>query len=494
MKNSLLCLFSLSALPLSLSASEAPKSPAKQPNIIYILCDDLGIGEVGCYGQTKIKTPNIDRLRAEGMLFTNHYSGSTVCAPSRCSLLTGLHTGHTYVRGNSEMDPLEGQIPIPADTLTFPKLLQKAGYKTACVGKWGLGPIGSEGDPLKQGFDYFFGFNCQRHAHSYYPSYLWENDSKYTINDGIPVLPHQKLNPGEDPWDPKTYDRFTGRDHAAEIMDQKAIQWLANNHDSPFFLYFATPLPHVSLQAPQFEIDKYKDLFNDTPYLADQWYLPCRYPRATYAAMVSCIDRYVGNLMAEVKRLGLDDNTIIMFCSDNGPTFNGGSQSAFFDSAQGRRGLKCSLYEGGVRVPYLVRWPGKVKPNSTSNTPSAMWDMFPTLCETAGIKSPAGLDGVSLLPSLLAKGEQKQHDYFYWEDNCNLQAVQVGEFKLIRFLPSENVMLFNLKSDPRETTDLSKKMPEKVQELLRKINEVRKDSIQFPLKKNPSPKPELFTK
>lgn len=454
---------------------------ARPPNIIYILCDDLGIGELGCYGQEKIATPNIDRLRAEGMKFTAHYSGSTVCAPSRCALLTGLHTGHTPIRGNKEIKP-EGQHPIPPETLTIAEVLKTRGYATACVGKWGLGNMESVGSPLRQGFDHFYGYNCQRHAHSYYPSYLWNDTARITINNGVDIAGHQRLPKGSDPNKPESYNRFIGKEFSPDLMNADALRWMRENKGRPFFLYYATPLPHVALQAPENEVAVYRDKFDDKPYLGGGGYLPNRYPRATYAAMVSCIDRYVGDIMAEVKRLGLDDNTVIMFCSDNGPTFNGGTQSAYFNSAQGRRGLKCDLHEGGIRTPFIARWPGHIAAASESGHLSAMWDFFPTACEIAGAPLPQNLDGISLLPTLTDKGTQRAHDYLYWEDAGALQAIRCGDWKAVRFHPSKKIQLFNLKDDPKETTDLAKTQPEKTAELLKRMSEVRTENPVFPLK------------
>lgn len=497
MKTSAFLAFGTLAMPMVMTAADSVPSsmPAKKTNIIYILCDDLGIGEVGCYGQTKIKTPNIDKLRAEGMLFTQHYSGSTVCAPSRCSLMTGLHTGHTYIRGNRELAPQEGQAPIPANTVTIAKLLKDAGYTTACIGKWGLGDMEGVGSPLKQGFDHFFGYNCQRHAHSYYTDYLWNDNTKMKINDGCAVKPHQTFPKNQDPNNPDLYKKYIGKDYTPDLMNDDAIRWLKNTNGKPFFLYFATPLPHVSLQAPDSYVAVYKDQFNDTPYSAERGgYLPTRYPRATYAAMVGCIDRYVGDIMKTVKELGLDDNTIIMFCSDNGPTFNGGTQSAYFNSAQGYRGLKCSLYEGGVRTPFLVRWPGKIQPNSKSEYLSAMWDFFPTACDIAGIKTPVGLDGISLLPVLTGKGTQKTHDYLYWEDNCQLQAIRQGDFKAIRFHPSKKAVLFDLAADPHEENNIAEANPDMLDELLKKMDMVRTESELFPLVKPGQKKYEFHLK
>ncbi len=335
------------------------------PNIIFFLADDLGYGEVGVYGQEKIRTPNIDALAKNGMRFTQHYSGSPVCAPARCVFLTGKHTGHAFIRGNDEwkergdvwnyekacLDPaLEGQRPIPGQTVTIAKLLKKAGYKTSIVGKWGLGAPESEGVPNRQGFDYFYGYNCQRQAHNLYPPHLWENDKKSPLNNEM-VIPHTKLDSAVDIYNEHSYATFSQKDFAPEKIQQKALAFIIQNTDNPFFLYYASPLPHLPLQAPKKYVDKYRTIFSDdAPYSGDNGYFPNRYPRATYAAMISYLDSQLGELVSVLKEAGIYDNTVIIFSSDNGPTYTGGVDFNFFESSKpfsnGYGRTKGFLYEG----------------------------------------------------------------------------------------------------------------------------------------------------
>ncbi|MFH1942856.1 MAG: sulfatase-like hydrolase/transferase, partial [bacterium] len=335
------------------SVSCGKRSPSPKPNIIFVLTDDLGYGEVGCYGQKKIRTPHIDGMAAEGLRFTQHYSGSPVCAPSRCTLLTGKHTGHAYIRDNDEMgergdvwhDPnLEGQRPLLPDTETIGTMLQRAGYMTACIGKWGLGGPDSTGPPNRQGFDHFYGYLCQRVAHNYYPTHLWRNGEKHILEGNDYFYPHQKLPEGKDPYDRASYAQYAGKQYAPDRMAEEALQFIRNNQAHPFFLYFATTVPHAALQVPDDSLREYEGAFPETPYNGDKGYLPHPTPRAAYAAMVTRMDRDVGRILALLKQLGIDDNTLIFFSSDNGPTFNGGTDSAFFNSAGPFRGLKTEVY------------------------------------------------------------------------------------------------------------------------------------------------------
>lgn len=460
----------------------------RKPNIIYILGDDLGIGEIGAYGQKKIKTPNMDLLAKEGMRFTRHYSGCAVCAPSRCALLTGKHTGHAFIRGNSEVgtwESYQGQLPLPEGTETIATVLKKSGYATACIGKWGLGGVGTSGDPGKQGFDYFFGYNCQRHAHNYYPKYLYRNQEKVEL-DNPDIKEHSKFPKGKDPLDPKNYAPYTGRVYAPALMEEETIKFIQAHQDEPFFIFFATPLPHVALQAPQAEVEPYKDLFDDKPYLGDQGYVPCRYPRATYAAMVTYLDKSIGRIMEVLKMLNLDRDTIICLVGDNGPTFNGGTDSTYFESALNLKGLKGSVYEGGIRAPCIMRWPNKIQAGATCDHLSAMWDMLPTFAAIAGAQVAGPIDGLSMLPSMVGQREaQKKHDYLYWECAGNIQALLDGDWKLvIRRQKKETVMeLYNLKNDPTESKDLKMEQPAVFDRMVKKVNDVRIDSKEFPLKK-----------
>jgi len=443
----------------------------KQPNIVYIMADDLGYSELGCYGQNKIKTPNIDKLAAGGMKFTQHYSGNPVCAPSRCALMTGLHTGHTQVRNNKQVGGDEGwvlgsttggQWPIKADTITVAKILKEAGYTTGAFGKWGLGRVGTTGDPNKQGFDHFYGYICQRQAHTYYPNHLWHN--------------------GEIEWIEANKD---GKEqiYSHDLIAAEALKFVRTNKDRPFFLYVPFTIPHMALQVPEDSLAEYRGKWPDPPYEGGKGYFPHPNPRACYAAMVTRMDRDVGRIMSLVKELGLDNNTLVIFTSDNGPTFNGGTDSAFFESAKPLRGLKASVYEGGIRVPYIARWPGRIKAGSTSNHISAFWDFLPTCCELIGEEPPEDIDGISMLPTLLGrKQEQQKHEYLYWELNGQ-QAIRMGKWKALRLKPGRKIELYDLDSDIAESKDLADEQPEIVAEMAGLFKTTRTESQAFPLTK-----------
>lgn len=479
------------ALCLAPAASSAQLTAPRPPNIILILADDLGYNEVGAYGQTRIRTPNIDRLAREGVRFTDHYSGSPVCAPSRAVLLTGLHSGHAYIRDNDEMgfrgdvwkDPaLEGQRPLPAGTFTMAAMLQRAGYATAAVGKWGLGGPGSEGEPTKLGFDHFFGFLCQRVAHNHYPAYLWRNSARVTL-DNPGIYPHEKFPAGKDPKAPAAYERYGGKQYALDLMGDEARAFITANKARPFFLYFAPTVPHAALQVPEDSLAEYLGVLPDTPYAGDKGYLPHRAPRAAYAAMVTRLDREVGRLMAHVRDLGLDRDTLIVFTSDNGPTFNGGTDSVFFDSAAPFRGLKTMVYEGGIRVPMVARWPGRIPASSVSGHASAFEDYMPTFAEMAGITRPAGLDGVSMLPALEGRAAaQKPREYLYWEFQGR-QVVRIGTWKGIRNASTGAFELYDLDKDIGEKTDVASAHPDIVTRMEQVMRTAHTDSPLFPLVK-----------
>jgi arylsulfatase A-like enzyme len=462
----------------------------KKPNIIYILADDLGYAELGCYGQQKIETPHIDELASNGMRFTQHYSGSPVCAPARSVLLTGLHTGNTQIRGNDELaergdvwnfesmakDPnLEGQRPLKAGTQTIGTLLQKAGYKTGIVGKWGLGAPLSEGIPNKQGFDFFYGFNCQRQSHTFFPVHLWKNTERVPLNNKM-VPPHTGLPDGADPYDPESYSDFWLTDYSSELMQNELIHFIKDNKDKPFFMYYANLIPHMPLQAPKRWVDYYVKKFGDEePYAGEHRYFPHRYPRAAYAAMISYLDEQVGEIITTLKELGLYENTLIIFSSDNGPNdLIGGSDSQYFESAapfKGERGWgKAYVTEGGIRVPMIAQWPGKIEPGTVTDLISAHYDVLPTLCEIAGIEPEENIDGISFLPTLLSDGYQKEHGFLYWEFPASggQQAVRMGKWKGIRkhiFNNDLRTQLFNLEEDIQELFDVSTQHPEIVQKI-----------------------------
>ena len=465
----------------------------KKPNIIFILADDLGYGDLGCYGQNKIETPNIDKLAQQGMRFTQFYSGSPVSAPSRCVLLTGQHSGHAYIRGNDEMSErgnvgshqamfdnpfLEGQRPIPSSTLIIPQLFKKSGYQTACIGKWGLGYPGSESTPNKMGFDFFYGYNCQRQAHTYYPPFLYRNENRELLNNKI-IQPGTKLNKFADSLDVNSYKDFAQNEYAPDLMFREILSFIEENKKNNFLLMWTTTLPHVPLQAPQTWIDYYTEKFGDEkPYLGEEGYYPTRYPRATYAAMISYLDEQIGLLIEYLKKNDLYNNTLIIFTSDNGPTFNGGTDSAWFRSGgpfKSEYGWgKASLHEGGIRVPFIASWPSKINPGSISNHLTAAWDVVPTFGELLKFKTTT--DGISFLPILLGKKQIKTHDYLYWEfpENNGTIAVRKNNWKgIIENVHKGNtkLQLFDLYTDPTEMFDIANQYPDIVVQLKDIIHE-----------------------
>ncbi|NWK55296.1 arylsulfatase [Verrucomicrobiaceae bacterium N1E253] len=436
---------------------------ADKPNIIYILLDDAGYGDFSCYGQEKFQTPNIDKLATEGMQFTDHYSGSTVCAPTRSVLMTGLHTGHTPIRGNSEVKPV-GQKPLPADTLTIAKLLKQHGYATGAFGKWGLGYPGSEGDPLNQGFDRFYGYNCQRNAHTYYPTWLYDDKTKITL-------------------DGKTYSHTL-------IMDE-CLAWIkeqGSDKKAPFFCYLPITIPHAAMHVPEKYAAPFRKKFPQFENKIGRYAGPnVRNPAAMFAGMMTLLDEDIGRLMSLIKDLGIDDNTVVMFTSDNGAHREGGHMPDFFNSNGGMRGHKRALSEGGIRTPLLVRWPGTIKAGSKSEHISAHWDVFPTLCEISGTETPGGLDGISYLPELLGK-PQKKHAYLYWEfmEQGGKRALRFGkdgQWKAIQLKASKNkdapIALYNLKKDPREEKDVSKQHPELIDTVKKTFDKARTTNDTF---------------
>ncbi len=459
----------------------------RHPNIVFVLADDLGYGDLGSYGQTKILTPNLDHLAAEGVRFTQHYAGSSVCAPSRGVLMTGRHPGHAFVRGNRFYPP-EGNEPLPAGTLTLARRLQQAGYVTGAFGKWGLGGPGTTGDPLEQGISLFFGYKCQTHAHQLYPTYLWENDRRVVLDN--PEIPRRMSLPaGTDPHDPRSYRAFSGQEYAPDIYTQRALRFIEENRERPFFLYYATVVPHLPLLVPDDSLAAYADRWEETPYVGDRGYLPQRTPHAAYAAMVSRLDAEVGRLMEQVRRLGLEEDTIFVFTSDNGPAPQGqaGTDSAFFRSAGSFRGLKVSLYEGGIRVPLLVRWPGKIPSGRVADRVTGFEDWMITLMDLAGLDA-SGLetDGVTFAPTLLGR-KQPERAFLYREHPPSLQqSVRWGDWKGIKQFPRRQgdpparLELYHLADDPAEQHDVASRHPDIVIVIEQLMLEQRVPSAAFP--------------
>lgn len=467
------------------SSALGAQAPARRPNIIFLLADDLGYGDIGAYGQTKIRTPNLDQLARDGMRFTQHYSGHNVCAPSRCVLMTAKHPGHAYIRenrggvgmGNGQGG--EGQEPVPAGELKLPLTLKQLGYTTGAFGKWGLGGVGSSGDPNRQGIDRFFGYNDQAVAHNFYPTSLWNNAERVPLKNEA-FSAHQKLAPGADPKDAASYAKFAGRDYAPDRINEEARHFLRENKDRPFFLYYPTTVPHLALQVPEDSLAEYRGKFPETPYPGGRGYLPHPTPRAAYAAMVTRLDREIGRLLALVDEFGLRENTLVIFTSDNGPLYDelGGTDADFFNSAGGLRGRKGSYYEGGFRVPCIVRWIGRIAPGTTSDRVTGFEDWLPTLCELAGARDaiPAGIDGISFAATLLGQ-TQTERPFLYRESPGygGQQSVRVGPWKAIRTnlnpRPRDQnkqpgaLELYHLATDPAETRDVAAQNPDVVARL-----------------------------
>jgi arylsulfatase len=473
-------------------------------NIIFILADDLGYGEVGFNGQKIIETPNIDALAKSGMIFREHYSAAPVCAPARCMLLTGQHSGHAYIRGNDEWTSrgdvwnlkamnenpkLEGQFPMPDSIFTVAEIFKSSGYVTALIGKWGLGAPETESTPNKQGFDFFYGYNCQRQAHTLYPTHLWKNEERVLLNNKF-VDTHQKLDPKLNAQDPENYKDFELIDYAPELMHKEALKFLSEQKNKPFFLLYASPLPHVPLQAPKKWVEYYqKKLGKEEPYLGgnSNVYYPNRTPKATYAAMISYLDEQVGDLVKKLKETNQYDNTLIIFTSDNGPSYAGGAQPQYFKSGgpyqeQFGRG-KGFVYEGGIHVPMIAAWPNVIKQGTENNHISSFYDFMATISDLLGIKSRKN-DGISFLPTMLGK-KQKPHEYLYWEfpETGGQQALRMGKWKAVRSNLNKGVIttqLFNLETDKQESIDLSKQYPE----IISKVEAIFKKEHTKPLNQN----------
>lgn len=469
----------------SVMASEA----LHRPNIVVILADDLGYNELGCYGQEKIPTPNIDRLAKEGVRLTRFYAASPLCAPTRCSLLTGKHQGHAAIRGNKELGEfsirsIEGQHPLPSGERTIAEALRASGYATGLVGKWGLGGSRPGQRPNDHGFDRFYGLLCQRRAHDHYPAYLWSDHDVDPLPGNAVRNAHQRI---EAPLESEEayLHRFGGAVYAPEAMADEAVRFLRKNRDRPFFLYYAPTLPHVTLAAPREWVDRFPRSWDDAPYLGEDGYLPCARPRATYAAMIAYLDHTVGRILEELDRLGIARNTVVIFTSDNGATTEGGVDRDFFRSNSPLRDGKRSLYEGGIRMPFLVRWPGRITPGSVSDQPAACYDLPRTLAEIAGAEFGEG-DGISIVPALQGGSLRRARPlYFESEAAEGMQAVIFdGRIKVLRprlKADPDLAEVYDLENDPGETRNLASERPDWVELGLEQMRREHLPNSDFPL-------------
>ena len=450
--NTLLC----SLVVVAFITEPAEIAAAARPNIVYILADDLGYGDVGCYGQEKIRTPRMDRMAKEGMRFTDHYAGAPLCAPSRCALMTGLHTGHARIRANRD-------VPLRPEDTTIIEVLKKAGYATGAFGKWSLGLHKTTGAPWRKGVDEFIGYVDQSAAHHYYPTHIDHNDEPLTL-------------PGNEDGKRTTYSH--------DVIAKGALDFIRKHQTGPFFLYVPFTIPHAEVLVPEDSLAEYRGRWPETPFAGQGSYAAQPEPRAARAAMITRMDRDVGRILDLLDELKLSENTLVMFSSDNGPITAGGQDPLFFDSNGPFRDLKFTLWDGGIREPFIARWPGKIKPGSTSDLVSAFWDIYPTFTEVAGLPAPKGLDGLSMLPTLLGQADkQKQHEYLYWEYN-GAQAVRMGKWKAHRATVDKPLQLFDLGTDVGETKDLASANPQIVARMEKIMQQAHVDSPEFPLEKS----------
>jgi arylsulfatase A len=485
----------LAFVPHMAFAQDQPAVTSKPLNVVLILADDLGWGELGCYGQEKIPTPNIDALAAAGTRFTQFYSGAPVCAPSRCVLMTGKHLGHAEIRGNLPARARlpefpEGQYPISESAVTIAQLFQKAGYATGAMGKWGLGPVGSTGEPNRKGFDLFFGYNCQSVAHSYYPPHVWRNREKIAINEK-PIPGHAKQPDGE-----VRMEDWIGQTYAPKLMIAEAVKFLDANHEQPFFLYLPFIEPHVAMHPPVEDVAKFPAEWDERVYRGDNGYLPHPRPRAAYAAMIASVDNYVGQVLAVLERHGVADRTLVIFSSDNGttlprpgdPNFHvGGADAKFFNSTAGLRGYKGSVYEGGIRVPMIARLPGRIPAGRVCDAPGYFADWFPTLCEATGFDTPPGLDGESLWPVLTGGEAPKSRKPMVWvfPESGGQVAVRLGNYKVVcqglKTRRPGDWEVYGLAADPGETKDLSAERSDIIDQAREVLRREVSDNEIFPL-------------
>ncbi len=480
---------SLALLGLLPPAAALAAAPApEQINVVFILADDLGWAELGSYGQRKIPTPNLDRLAAEGMRFTRHYSGAPVCAPSRCVLMTGRHLGRAEIRGNrqaklSDAKWEEGQHPLSAEAVTIAQVFQQAGYATGAMGKWGLGPVGSTGDPNRKGFDLFFGYNCQAVAHSFFPATLWRNAEKVPLN--------AKPVPGRarQPEGPVRLEDWQGERYSSRAMVAEAEDFIRRQAARPFFLYLPFIEPHVAMHPPPEWVDRFPREWDPEPYRGESGYLPHPRPRAGYAAMIAMLDDHVGRVLAALDQAGVAGRTLVVFSSDNGTTHEGpkgtkfhvgGADPAFFASTGPLRGFKGSVYEGGLRVPMIARLPGRIPAGRVNEQPGYFADWFPTLCEAAGLRAPAGLDGESLWPALTTGRAAPRRTPMVWvfPEYGGQVAVQLGDLKAVRRglrTPQPGGWeVYDLARDPGEARNLAAERPE----LIRAAEDVLRREMQ----------------
>ena len=452
------------------------------PNVIYILADDLGYGELGCYGQTKIKTPNIDNLAKNGMRFTRHYSGAPVCAPSRGVLLSGRQLSKAYIRNNREIQP-EGQKPIPNPGMTLAQIFKNQGYATGAFGKWGLGFVGSSSDPKALGFDMFYGYNCQRVAHTYYPRHMWKNDQKIIINEK-PVPGHYRKAVGPD-FD---FSQFYGKNYAPDLILDEALKFIRKNAKKPFFAYIPFVEPHLAMHPPHEWVEQYPKSWDKPRKSYKANYLPHLRPRAGYAAMISDLDEHVGKVIALLKELDITKNTLVIFSSDNGASHCIEVDHKFFNSGLGLRGLKGSVYEGGLRVPMIASWPSKIKAGSESAHVSGFVDVLATACDLLQAKVPKVSDGVSFLPELLGK-KQSIQPVLAWEFQGygGQQAIILkGRWKGVRqglMKKQSKWELYDLEKDPYEKNNLASSMPEMVDNIHKAMLQNRSNSAEFRMPK-----------
>lgn len=438
----------------------------RKPNIIFILADDLGIGDIGVYGQKQIQTPNIDTMAREGLTFTDFYAGSTVCAPSRCSLMTGQHTGHTIIRQNSgEM------VSLRKSDVTIPKILKEAGYYNACIGKWGMGLLGSEGEPLKQGLDSFYGYVDQSHAHNFYPEFLIRDNKVEKLRNVVPNA------------SPRGAGVATVRiDYTHTLFAEEAIKFISEKRENPFFLYLAFTLPHANNEMTK-ETGEGNEIPSDEPYTKMPW----PQTEKNKAAMITLLDKDIGRLFSRLKELGIDNNTLVFFSSDNGPHDEGGNDPAFFASSGIHKGIKRDLYDGGIRVPMIARWPQKIAANTVSSEILALWDVLPTLADINGIPAPKECDGISFLPTLLGQKQENKHQFIYWEFNGSgsKQALRMGKWKAVRNGLSKNenapIELYDITKDPHEDTNLASSFPEVIEAVRKAFELAHVKSEHFPL-------------